>query len=344
MNCGTLDHMKRITALFIVSILFSGCTAIAGKDISPSPAETPQLRIVFVETLRNQESLRGEAFRETAYATDPATALRTLQRPNTVSADPFRVYAVDRYLSPTIKGARIFIFDRGNRTVTILGDPQGVHLVAPKTIVVSPAKVIFVADSQQGKVFGYDLNGVLLSTLGKRGQLGRPSGLALDPVKNWLYVADSAARNVKLYDSSRHRLFVNERLIVPPKGFTYPTALALDRRGDLYVLDRGSRRISIFDRDGNFLRDFGMPTDMPGVPPQPRGIAVDSSGHVYVTDRVNNNIMIFDGSGAFLHTWGRTGSLTGDFWTPSGIFIDKQDYVYIADQTNGRIQVFQYIK
>ena len=332
--------MIRVIALFIVSALFSGCTTIAGKDTPSSPEEFPPLQLVFVETLRNEASLRGESFRETAYATDP---LNTLQRPNSVFADPFRVYAVDRYVSSTITGARIFIFDRGNRTVTILDDSTAVKLVAPQSIVVSAAQVIFVSDSQQGTVFGYDINGVLLSTLGKRGQLGRPSGLALDPVKNWLYVADSAARNVKVYDSSRHRLFVNERRIVPPKGFTYPTALALDRRRNLYVLDRGSRRISVFDPDGNFLRDFGMPTDMPGVPPQPRGIAVDSGGHVYVTDRVNNNIMIFSGDGAFLHTWGRTGSLTGDFWTPGGIFIDKQDYVYIADQTNGRIQVFQYV-
>lgn len=341
-------NMKHTVGIFIAFLMVTGCAVIAGRDEAPSPTGGPELRLLFVETLRNEASLRGESLRELANATDPAT---TLQRPNSVFADAFRVYVTDTYLykptgPSTVTSARVFLFDRGERTVRVLDSTKDVRLLAPSGIAVDATGVIFVSDSQQGRVFGYDRNGRLLIEIGRAGDFSSPSGLAVDSFRNRLYVADSHAQQVKVYTIMGNRLLDLDisGSGSQPQGFKFPTAITLDRGGNLYVLDGRGLRVAVYDPDGKFVRAFGISGGVPGISVRPKGIAADSAGRVYVTDSVNNNVLIFNVDGTLLRTWGRTGALIGDFLTPAGIFIDDHDYIYIADQTNGRVQVFQYIR
>lgn len=337
-------NMKQAVGIFIAFLMVTGCAFIAGRDESPSPAGGPELRLLFVETLRNEASLRGESLRELANATDPVT---TLQRPNSVFADAFRVYVTDTYpYKPAgpgaVTSARVFVFDRGERTVRVLDSTKDVRLLAPSSIAVDATGVIFVSDSQQGRVFGYDRNGRLLIEIGRAGDFSSPSGLAVDNVRNRLYVADSHARQVKVYTTTGN--WLTDMSGSGTTGFKSLSAVTLDRGGNLYVLDGRGLRVSLYGQDGKFLRDFNITEDTPGLSVRPKGIAVDSSGHVYITDSVNNNVLIFDQGGKLIQTWGRTGRLAGDFWAPAGIYIDDHDNIYIADQTNGRVQVFQYLR
>ncbi len=339
-------NMKHTVGIFIAFLMATGCAFIAGRNDVLSPTGGAELRLLYVETLRNEASLRGESLRELANATDPAT---TLQRPNSVFADAFRVYVTDTYpYKPTgpgaaVTSARVFVFERGERTVRVLDSTKDVRLLAPSGIAVDATGVIFVSDSQQGRVFGYDRNGRLLMEIGRAGDFSSPSGLAVDSFRNRLYVADSHARQVKVYTTATgNRL--SEISGSETTGFKFPTAITLDRAGNLYVLDGRGLRVVVYDPDGKFVRAFGISGGVPGISVRPRGIAADSAGHVYVTDSVNNNVLIFDVDGTLLRTWGRTGALIGDFLTPAGIFIGDHDYIYIADQTNGRVQIFQYIK
>ncbi len=361
---------KHILCIQILSLVISGCAMIAGDDAADVSRTKPGLNLVYVETLRNEASLRGERFKERGHAADKVAALQMLQRPNSVYADAYRVYVTDTYMTdeyvttpPTILtgdySARIFLFDRGRQAVKIFGplpsSPLGddVKLLSPSAIAVDATGAIFVADAQQGRVFGFDRNGKMLMTLGKGGGLARPRGLAVDSFRNRLYVADSSARLVKAYTNlGQERVYTSEgyrrlelgRSSDPSENVTTPRAVALDRSGNVYVLDSKDRRVFVYDHDGKFLRKFPVADDDRGLSQRLRGIAVDSDGHVYVTDVLNNRILIFSRAGTFLQAWGKTGSLTGDFWTPSGIFIDARDTIYIADETNGRVQVYQYGK
>lgn len=332
--------MIRIISITVALAISSGCAAIMGSDMPPQSG----VKLVFVETLRNAASLSGESLKEIANSTNPAD---TIQRPNAVYADQFRVYVVDAYLyTPPApgagSGARIFVFERGERTVKILDSSSGVRLISPAGIAVDSTNIIFVSDSQSGKVFGYDKAGTPVFELGKAGEFASPKGIAIDRFRNRLYIADSHGRQVRVYTTTGNRLF---EIVAGPEsgGLSSPVAICLDRQGNLYVLDSRERRVLIYNTDGVFLRSFGV-SDGSGTGVRVRGIALDSDGHVYVTDVLNNSILIFDNNGKFIQRWGRTGRLFGDFWTPMGIFIDDRDYVYIADQTNGRIQVFQYLK
>jgi len=332
-------------------MLISGCTVLAGRDDISQQIPPPSLKFSFIETLRNADSLKGERFNEVAFHTDPATSL---QQPESVFADAFRVYATDMAL-----GGRIFIFDRSDRSVTIidrakLKGSNGGSLVTPEGTNISPLNIsgiavdvngiIFVSDSQQAKVFGYDRNGKLLVTFGKMGGLSRPSGLAIDNRRNRLYVADAHAHQVSVFslvtnDPTGHKFDIGSSGPMSEQ-LKSPISLALDGNGNLLVLDSIRKKVQIYDPDGKFLRAFPLSDETPGGIIRPKGIAVDSLGYIYVSDIVNNNIQVFDQEGILLLIWGTTGIVAGNFMIPSGIFIDGQNTLYIADQTNGRIQHF----
>jgi DNA-binding beta-propeller fold protein YncE len=326
--------------IMLIAVSSESCAFIAGKEDAGMPGQDDRhIRLNYVETLRNQASLRGESFRDAVYSVNTPTSLH---RPNSVFADAFRVYVTDQTQPP-----RVFIFDRGDRTASLLAVPvppaEG-KLLNPLGIAVDAGNIIYVADAQQGKVFGYDRNGTLLLAFGKTGDLAYPTGIAIDKRRNRIYIADSHAHLVKAFTTLGDRLFdigddgkMDQRL-------KSPTGIALDKEGKLYVLDGQNKRVHLYDPDGKFLKKFPLSRGGVGDSIRPQGIAVDSAGHVYVSDGVNNNILIFESDGGFLKTWGKTGNLSGDFWTPLGLFIDERDTIYIADQTNSRIQVYQFIK
>lgn len=343
--CRSPSRMNKTSSIALILALaaVSACTVISGKD-DDAGAQKPALNLRFVESLRNEKSLRGEGWKEPQYGTSSADSL---QQPNSVYADAFRVYVTDTYRSTTVVTPRIFVFDRGNRTAVPLGIPappaEG-KLLAPAAITVDATGVIYVADPLQGMVFGYDLNGKALSVFGRAGEAGKPTGLAADRARGRLYVADAAAHLVRAITVTGTTLVTVGGTGNASEDFRFPKALALDKTGNLYVLDGLKGRVHVYDPDGRFIRRFDLAGDNPGIPLKPRGIAVDSDGHVYVSDVASNNILIFDHDGAFIQAWGRSGGLPGDFWSPSGIFIDDRDMIYVADRMNGRVQVFQYSK
>jgi DNA-binding beta-propeller fold protein YncE len=331
---------RLLIAVLVIAVTGGGCSIIAGKEDTGLPGQDEKtIQLYYVETLRNQASLRGEGFRDVVYTAGTPT---TLQRPNTVFADAHRVYVTDQTLPP-----RVFIFDRGERTASILAvplPPADGKLVNPTAIAVDSGNVILVADAQQGRVFGYDRNGVLLLTFGKSGDLAYPTGIVIDNRRNRIYIADSHAHLVRAFTSLGDRVFDIGVDGSAEQRLKSPIGLAMDQEGRIYVLDDQNKRVHVYDPAGTLIRKFPLSRGVPGDSLRPRGIAVDSAGHIYVSDSVNNNILIFESDGRYLKTWGKTGSLSGDFWTPQGLFIDERDHIYIADQTNARIQVYQFQK
>jgi DNA-binding beta-propeller fold protein YncE len=250
-------------------------------------------------------------------------------------------------MSSSVSSPRVVVFDRGERTMKVLAIPappaEG-NLLAPAAVAVDPSSVIYVADSHLGKVFGYDLKGTLLMVLGRAGDVGKPVALAADHARGWIYVADTAGHQVKVFTTLGNLVATLGDPSNPDQDFRFPAAITVDKNGRLYVLDSRGKRVYVYDPERKFVQRFSLRGGTEGSPVQPRGIAVDSEGYIYVTDIFSNNVLIYDRDGALVQSWGRTGSTIGDFWSPMGIFIDKRDLVYIADQMNSRIQVFQLQK
>ena len=120
----------------------------------------------------------------------------------------------------------------------------------------------------------------------------------------------------------------------------WPTSIALDKEGNVYLADEWLNWISIFDAEGQFLGKWGRMGTGDGEFDRPSGIAFDQQDRLYLVDSGNNRIQKFTKEGEFLGTWGGPGKGDGEFNLPWGIDLDQQGNVYVADWRNDRIQKF----
>ena len=121
---------------------------------------------------------------------------------------------------------------------------------------------------------------------------------------------------------------------------TWPTSVALDSKGDVYVADEYLNRITKYSRDGEFISKWGTAGSGDGELNGPAGIAIDSADKMVIVDSKNNRVQKFTIDGKFISKFGSAGSGDGEFNLPWGIGLDKNDSIYIADWRNDRIQVF----
>ena len=77
--------------------------------------------------------------------------------------------------------------------------------------------------------------------------------------------------------------------------FNYPSGIAVDSSGYVYVADFNNYRIQQFDSDDTFISKWGSKGEEDGQFNYPDDIAVDS-GYVYVSDRMNHHIQVFSPS------------------------------------------------
>ena len=123
-------------------------------------------------------------------------------------------------------------------------------------------------------------------------------------------------------------------------SLVWPTSIAIDREGNIYVADEWLNRISTFTKDGDWVSKWGNPGEGDGEINRPSGLAFDGDDNLYMVDSLNNRIQVFTKGGKFLAKWGRAGSGDGEFNMPWGIHVDRQGNVYVADWRNDRIQKF----
>jgi len=123
-------------------------------------------------------------------------------------------------------------------------------------------------------------------------------------------------------------------------NFIWPSAIALDREGRVYVADEWLHRISIFDKDGNFLSKWGDPGSAEGQLTGPTGLAFDSQDNLYVTEILSHRVQKFTKDGKFLLSWGKEGAAHGELSQPWGIAVDGDYNVYVADWHNDRVEKF----
>lgn len=271
----------------------------------------------------------------------------------------------------------------------MFGKGQTFSMLSPYALCTDDADRLFVADSNAQVVHVFDLNTrryaqIRPNTPQKR--FAQPVGIAFDPVGGKLFVADSAAGRIFVfdragrpigeigagvvqrpcgmaYDTQRQRLLVadtglHQVVILSPDGsllaklgsrgmalnqFNYPTNVALDSTGRIYVSDSLNFRVLQFSAEFNAIRQIGRKGDMPGYFGQPKGVALDGDDHLYVVDANFEAVQIFDADGILLLDFGTEGRGPGEFWLPAGIFIDRRNRIWVADTYNRRVQVFDYL-
>ena len=235
--------------------------------------------------------------------------------------------------------AALWIFDAPrNRSVRVT-QAKDVRLASPVAVAMRPDGGIYVADTVLGAVFLFDREGGLVRVAAREG-IERPSGIAYDPQSDRLYVGDSLANRIAVFDASGRRVAQWGEPGSSNGQFNHPTHLAFTASRALLVTDSLNFRVQAFDAAGRFLWKLGHHGDGSGDLAAPKGVASDRDGHVYVADALFDAVQIFDADGAFLLAFGEHGAAPGELALPGGIFIGPDDEIYVADAYNGRIEIF----
>jgi len=136
--------------------------------------------------------------------------------------------------------------------------------------------------------------------------------------------------------------------------FTWPTGVALDSIGNLYVADRSNSTIRKITAAGVVTTLAGSPfvrgsTDGTGAAASfyfPSDVAVDSADNLYVADEYNHTIRKVTPAGVVTTLAGTAGvsgssdstGAAAQFNYPSGVAVDSSGNLYVADTGNSLIR------
>ncbi len=264
-----------------------------------------------------------------------------------------RVYAFNRGAHPMI------IFDRDGKFLNAWGEDVFTNAHG---IFIGPDDTIYCADNFDHTVRLFKPDGELILTLGEKdkpsdtgfeawttpvkkasGPFNMVTNVALGP-EGHMYVADG-------YGNARvHRFSPNGTLEFSwgspgsgPSQFKIPHAIAVDRRGTVYVADRENSRIQVFTGDGEFLTEWSHVK-------RPDDLYIDKDENLFVAElgfkvaHMPNNlgaaippheppssVAVLSLDGEIQQRFGGHGLEPGNFYAPHGIWADSRGDLYVSE-------------
>ncbi|MHC4809162.1 MAG: NHL repeat-containing protein [Planctomycetota bacterium] len=170
---------------------------------------------------------------------------------------------------------------------------------------------------------------------------GKPTGISVGP-DGTVWVADTHENRVMGFspDGAERMRFGEPG--TGPGGFVYPTDVAVDAEGRLYVSEYGGNdRIQVFAPDGSFLRSFGRFGTGDGAFNRPQALLFTPDGRrLLVADSCNHRIVVLDpATGAFERVIGGPGIEPGRFHYPYEIAWFDEGVLLVSEFGNNRIQL-----
>jgi sugar lactone lactonase YvrE len=260
-----------------------------------------------------------------------------LQRPQSGMVDAAR-----RILVTDISRQAILVFDETAGRLDVWDHAtKGTRFVAPIAIAQGADGQILVTDAELKRVFRLNAKGEPLGEFGA-GVLKRPTGIARDIASRQVFVADTHAHDIKVFDDSGNLLRTIGSSGSESGELSYPAHLAV-ADGKLYVADTMNARVQVFDLTGKALLQVGQRGLYLGNLVHPKGVAVDTDGNIYVVESYHDHLLVFDKAGRFLMAIGGTGKANAEFYLPAGVWIDRDNRIFVADMFNGRVVIFQFL-
>jgi sugar lactone lactonase YvrE len=152
--------------------------------------------------------------------------------------------------------------------------------------------------------------------------------------------------------------------VAPLQGTLYwPTGLAIDPQGNLYVSEYGNSRIRMISADRTLMTTLagtctagynGSASGVSGSTAEvnfPNGIAVDTHGNVIFADTFNDRIRMISGgpdaatvydiagNGVIGYNGDNVPALSAELNYPVGVAVDGTDVIYVTDYSNQRVRM-----
>ncbi len=307
------------------------------KYVWPSPPDEPRVRLT--DVLKGRMDVEASSrFARALLGAGPQNAFDWLKRPFAVLFDhQGRVIVSDSAL-----GA-LFRFDRGGKRLDVFGTTGGFRLKNPMGLALSSDGVIFVADIGLKSVVSFDAEGQVKKAYGKEGELVNPTDVAVSPDGSKIYVADSKAHKIVVFDRNSGAIVTSFGGRGEKEGeFSFPTSLAFSANGELIVVDQLNARVQVFTTSGEYLTQFGARGVAFGNFVRPKDVAVSEDGLIYVTDAAFSNVQIFNAELQLLTFVGESGTQPGQFRNAGGVATFKDEFA-VVDQLGARVEIFRHL-
>jgi hypothetical protein len=172
-------------------------------------------------------------------------------------------------------------------------------------------------------------------------------GMVLDKDEN-RYLVDSANNRILKYSKSGVLQATWGSAGAGDGQFDAPADIAIGPSGKFYVIEGGNSRVQVLNSNGDYERQFAIPTG------SGQSIAVDSNEDIYVSGDArtgpwysydwNPYLRKYDSSANFnllIEISAGQGRDDGQFWwAADDLVVDSNDYLYAVDQGNNRVQKF----
>ncbi|MGI9089059.1 MAG: hypothetical protein ACR2HH_15165 [Chthoniobacterales bacterium] len=291
-------------------------------------------------------------------------------------------------------GGNVYVADQGNRTIrkvtsvgvvtTLAGLADGGYGSADGTgsaarfkrtngVAVDSGGNVYVADRSNHTIRKVTPAGVVTTLAGVAGSFGSvdgtgsaarfylPTGVAVDSGGN-VYVAEQGNQTIRKVTSAGAVTTLAGLALSSGSAdgtgsaarFNFPTGVAVDSDGNVYVADQNNNTIRKVSPAGMVttlvgLAGFFGSADGTGSAARfhlPSGVAVDSGGNVYVADYSNHTIRKVTSAGmvsTLAGLAGSQGSADGSasgarFFNPNGVAVDSGGNVYVAELSNHTIR------
>ena len=218
----------------------------------PDPPDRARLRFLMEFKDHHALGLR-QSFRARLRDTLAGAELAGLIRPYAIAVDAQAIFVADPGLSA------VHAFDLHRDLYLVTNQSGGTAFNSPVGLALAEDRV-FIADSMRGTV--YILNRELIE-IGRIEDLNRPTSLTWDAESKRLFVADTHAHRIHVYDREGQYLASYGQRGERPGEFNFPTHLAI-MEGRLYVNDTMNFRVQVLDGQGNPLIGFGRLGDSAG--------------------------------------------------------------------------------
>ena len=286
-------------------------------------------RIVVLVTLCGAAALAAEAVHlkpmGSAYVDAKGTGLRL---PQGVAA------AGDLAAVADAGNGRIVTYTLTAEGLSARGEMVVQQVPYPIGAAILPSREILVLDGKTRRIARLSSEGAFTAWLEPSGVEGTVSVRALAASGGTVYVLDVAGGRILLMELDGT---VRGTLAIPSEvGF--PSDLAVDGKGDVYVVDSVGRRLWVARKGEAALSALTGP--LPEEFEFPASIAADDEGRLFVADRDGGGIVVFGRDGSFRGRQLAMGWKEGFLRYPADLCVAPGGLVLVAERGNNRVQVF----